>query len=125
MTVVKAEKKPDRKMEVLCAKNRNGFSNIRTMLETGKSEHVTAEMRCYNPYILGTRESRWTISGRHRTSRGETDLSSGRDDVQHHKGVAIILKNGLEKSLMEWKPINSRLMKTRRKGKHINITIIQ
>ena len=26
---------------------------------------------------------------------------------------------------MEWKPINSRLMKIRMKGKHINITIIQ
>ena len=26
---------------------------------------------------------------------------------------------------MEWKPINSRLMKIRMKGKHINTTIIQ
>ena len=26
---------------------------------------------------------------------------------------------------MEWKPINSRLVKIRMKGKHINITIIQ
>ena len=31
----------------------------------------------------------------------------------------------MEKFLMEWKPINSRLMKIRMKGKHINITIIQ
>ena len=26
---------------------------------------------------------------------------------------------------MEWKPINSRLIKVRLKGRHINITIIQ
>ena len=31
----------------------------------------------------------------------------------------------MEKCLMEWKPITSRLMKIRMKGKHINITIIQ
>ena len=31
----------------------------------------------------------------------------------------------MEKCLMEWKPIISRLMKIRMKGKHINITIIQ
>ena len=31
----------------------------------------------------------------------------------------------MEKCLMEWKPISSRLMKIRMKGKHINTTIIQ
>lgn len=52
-------------------------------------------------------------------------LYSGRDDDQHHGGVAIILKKGLEKSMMEWKPISSRLMKIRLKGKHVNTSIIQ
>lgn len=42
-----------------------------------------------------------------------------------HEGVAIILKKGIEKCLMEWKPVNSRLMKVRLRGKHINTTIIQ
>ena len=31
----------------------------------------------------------------------------------------------MEKCLIEWKPINTMLMKIRMKGKHINITIIQ
>ena len=52
-------------------------------------------------------------------------LYSGREDDEHHEGVAIILKKGLEKCLMEWNPINSRLRKVRLKGGHINITIIQ
>ena len=52
-------------------------------------------------------------------------LYSGRDDNRHHEGVAVILRKGMEKCLMEWKPISSRLMKIRMKGKHINMTIIQ
>ena len=102
----------DRRMEVLSAKTRTriGFWNVRTMYETGKLAQVTAEMRRYNLHILGVSESRWTRSGRYRTNTGETVLYSGRDDDQHHEGVAI---KGVEKCLMEWKPINSRLMKIR------------
>ena len=51
-------------------------------------------------------------------------LYSGRDDGQHER-VAVILGKEIEKCLMEWKPINNRLMKIRMKGKHINITVIQ
>jgi hypothetical protein len=60
-----------------------------------------------------------------KTSTGETVPYSGRDDEQHTEGVAIILKKGVERSLLEWKPISSRLMKIRLKGKQINTTIIQ
>ena len=35
-------------------------------------------------------------------------LYSTIDDNQHHEGVAIILGNGIEKCLMEWKPVNTR-----------------
>ena len=49
-------------------------------------------------------------------------LYSSGDDNQHHEGVAVILKKGMEECKMEWKPINSRLMKVRMKGKHTNIT---
>jgi len=117
----------DRTTEVLNAKvkTRIGFWNVRTMYDTGKLAQVTSEMRRYNLDILGISESRWTESGRLRTSTGETVLYSGRDDNQHCEGVAIILKKGVEKSLIEWKPVNSRLIKIRMKGKQINTTIIQ
>ena len=95
------------------------------MYKTGKLTQVTAEMRHYNLHILGISKSRWTGSGRYRTNNRETVLYSGRDDNQHHEGVAIILKKGMEKCLMEWKPINSRLLKIRMKGKHVNATTIQ
>ena len=98
---------------------------MRTMYETGKCAEVTAEMRRYKLHILGISESRWIGSGRrYRTNTGETVLYSGRDDDQHHEGVAVILRKGMDKCLMEWKPINSRLVRIRMKGKHINITVI-
>lgn len=42
------------------------------------------------------------------TSTGDTVLYSTIDDNQHHEGVAIILGKGIEKCLMEWKPVNTR-----------------
>ena len=88
----------DRKMEVLSTKikTRIGFWNVRTMYETGKLAQVSAEMRRYNLHILGISESRWTGSGRYKTNTGETVLFSGRDHNQHHEGVAVILRKGME-----------------------------
>ena len=106
-------------------KIRLGHWNVRTMYETGKLAQVTSEMRRFNLYVLGVSESRWTGSGKLRTTTGETVLYSGRNDDLHHEGVAIILKKGVERSLMEWRPVNNRLMSVRLKGKHINISIIQ
>ena len=117
----------DRMEEVFHAKHKTriGFWNVRTMYETGKLAQVTHEMRRYNLHILGISECRWTGSGRLRTNTGETVLYSGREDNHHSEGVAIILKKGVEKSLLEWKAINSRLMKIRLNGKQVNTTIIQ
>ena len=114
-------------MEVLSAKCKTtiGFWNVRAMYETGKLAQARAEMRRYNLHVLGISERSWTGSGRHKTNTGETVLYSGGEDDQHQEGVAIILKKGLEKCLMEWKPISSRLIKVRLKGRHINTTIIQ
>ena len=77
-------------------KIRLGHWNVRTMYETGKLVQVTSEMRRFNLHVLGVSESRWTGSGRMKTTTGETVLYSGRDDDQHYEGVTIILKKGLE-----------------------------
>uniref|UniRef100_A0A8C7WPA4 Endonuclease/exonuclease/phosphatase domain-containing protein n=1 Tax=Oryzias sinensis TaxID=183150 RepID=A0A8C7WPA4_9TELE len=117
----------DRRMEVLSTKTKTrlGFWNVRTMYQTGKLAQVTSEMRRYNLHILGVSETRWIGSSRVITSTGETLLYSGREDSKHQEGVAIILKKGAEKSLIEWKPVNSRLIKIRMRGRHMNMTIIQ
>ena len=113
--------------EVLSAKckTRIGFWNVRTMYEIGKLAQVTSEMRRYNLHILGISESRWTGSGRLITDDKETVLYSGREDNHHSEGVALILKKGMENKLLEWKPINSRLLTARFKGRHNNLTILQ
>ena len=95
------------------------------MYETGKCAQVTAEMRQYNLHVLGVGESRWIGTGRLKTVSGETVLYSGRDDELHREGVAIILKKGADRSLLEWKPINSRLIKARLKGRQNNLTLFQ
>ena len=99
--------------------------DVRTMYETGKLAQVTSEMRRYNLHLLGISESRWTGSGKIRSETGETVLYSGREDNNHFEGVAIILRKGMEKTLIEWKPINSRMIKARFKGRHANMSIIQ
>ena len=113
-------------MEVLSAECKTGigFWNVKAMHETGKLAQATTEMRRYNLQVLRISESRWTGSGRHKTITGETMLYSGRDH-QRHKGPAIMLKKDLEECLLEWKPIKSRLIKVRFKGRHINTTIMQ
>nr|XP_014435365.2 craniofacial development protein 2-like [Pelodiscus sinensis] len=95
------------------------------MYDIGKLAQIVTEMRQYNLHVLGVSESRWTGLGRLKTSAGETVLYSGRDDDQNHEGLAIILKKGIEKCLLEWKPVNRRLMRVRLKGRQVNITLIQ
>ena len=117
----------DRKMEVLSAKTKTRieFWNVRTMYETGKLAQVTAEMRRYKMHIPGVNEGRRTGSVRQTTTTGETVLYSGREDNQHHEGVAVIPRKGMEKSLLVWKPVSSRLMRARLRGRHTNIKLIQ
>ena len=102
-----------------------GFWNVRTMYEQGRVAQVIAEMKRYKLDILGVSESRLTKSGRMKTTTGETVLYSGREDDLHHEGVAIIMKKGMEKYLMEWKPVNSRIIQARLKGRQTNLSIIQ
>ena len=115
------------KLEVMNTKTKTriGFWNVRTMHDSGTLARVTTEMRRYNLHVLGVSESRWIGTGRLKTVSGETVLYSGRDDESHREGVAIILKKGADRSLLEWKPIDSRLIKARLKGKQNNLTLIQ
>ncbi|PFX11280.1 Craniofacial development protein 2, partial [Stylophora pistillata] len=55
---------------------------------------------------------------------GDSIVFWGHDEL-HREGVAIILKKGADRSVLEWKPINSRLIKARLKGKQNNLILIQ
>lgn len=42
-----------------------------------------------------------------------TVLFTGRDDNLYQQGVAIVLNKGFEKTLLEWKPVNERMIGAR------------
>src|SRR5579871_6664724 len=106
-------------------KLRVGFWNVRTMFESPETTQIIQEIKTYKLHILGISESRWTGYGENKTGTGETILYSGRDDNQHSEGVALILKKGMNKHLLEWQPVNERIMTARFNGRYAKLYIIQ
>ncbi|XP_056017289.1 craniofacial development protein 2-like [Ostrea edulis] len=101
-----------------------GAWNVRTMYETGKAAQIEREMNRYNIQILGVSESRWTGNGIITTNSRNTIIYSGREDNNHREGVAIIMTPTAKKSMIEWEPINERLMTARFNGKYVKTSII-
>ncbi|XP_068712893.1 craniofacial development protein 2-like [Montipora foliosa] len=106
------------------AQIRIGAWNVRTMYETSKSAQVLREMNKYNLDILGVSECRWTGSGRQRSVDGSVILFSGHENT-HINGVALIIAKKSVNTLLEWEPINDRILRARFDSKHCKLTIIQ
>ena len=87
-----------------------GFWNVRTLYQIGKTANVTREFRSYNLNILGLSEVRWTGFGEMKTS--ESILYSGAEE-KHHRGVGLILKREVGRTLLRWNPVNERIMTKR------------
>ncbi len=102
---------------------RIGQWNVRTMFQLTKTEQICKEMEKYKTNILGVSECRWTGQGKVKLDTGETVLYSGGENHQH--GVAIILNKISEKALIEWEPVNNRIIKARFNSNQINITLFQ
>ena len=81
-------------------------------------------MNKYNIQILGISESRWTGNGRTTTNSRNTIIYSGREDNNHREGVAIVMTSTAKKSLIEWEPINERLITARFNGRYAKTSII-
>ena len=104
-----------------------GQWNVRTLYESGKVAQLAAEMRRYRLEILGVSEARWNQFGETELATGELFLYSGKenkDDV-HERGVGIMLSGHAKKCLMEWEPIDDRIITARINAKIQKITIIQ
>ena len=84
--------------------------NVRTLYQAGKPQQVLREMTNYKVEILCVSEARWTDSGRQILASGHTIFYSGGTDNLHRGGVAVIVTRKVEKTLLEWKPVNDRLM---------------
>ena len=89
---------------------RIGNWNVRTMYATGKTAQIAREMRNLQINILGISECRWTGSGKVRLVTGETVYYSGREDGMHQSGVAVMISKEGEKLVMEWNPVNERIV---------------
>ena len=73
--------------------------------------------------ILGVSETHWTGQGKMHIEN-KTIIYSGRDDGIHREGVAFMLSKESIRSLIDWTPINGRIIKARFHSKHIKLTII-
>ena len=58
------------------------------------------------------------------TGESYTIIYSGQQDT-HHRGVALIMNKQYASTLMEWEPINERLIKAYFKSKYCKLTTIQ
>ena len=101
-----------------------GHWNVRSMYRGGATAQIAREMEEYHLDILGISECRWTGAGRVKLATGQTILYSG-DEQIHQGGVAIMISQQAERSLMEWTPINKRIITARFYSKYRRTTIIQ
>ena len=73
---------------------------------------------------MGISESRWCGSGKLLLNTGETILYSGRDDDIHQHGVAIMLSREAARALINWTPIDERIIRARFHSRHVKLTLI-
>ena len=80
-------------------------------------------MTNYKKWKYCVSEARLTDSGRRILASGHTIFYSGRTDNLHRGGVAVILTRKVEKTVLEWKPVNDRLMKVRLNSTFAKLTM--
>ena len=101
-----------------------GFWNVRTLYQTGKLAQATNELNQYNLDLMGMAEVRWTGSGKHKLATGETIIWSGRQDDNHHEGVAVLLRKTIANTLLQWKPVSERLLYVRFHSKFTKLSVL-
>ena len=102
-----------------------GCWNVRTMYSLGKTAQITREMARYGIGILGIGEGRWLGFGRLKTQTGETIIYSGRDDDVQQSGAPIVMSKEVAQCLVNWRPINDRIITARFYSRFIKTTVIQ
>ncbi|XP_062611962.1 uncharacterized protein LOC134273760 [Saccostrea cucullata] len=103
---------------------RVGCWNVRTLYQTGKLAQVVREMEHYKIELLGVSETRWTGKGSKQLVSGHQILYSGRTDEHHSRGVAIITTKEVYRSLLEWKPVNERIITARFNSAFAKLTVV-
>ena len=100
---------------------------VRTLYKSGKLAQLAAGMCRYRLEILGVSDARWNQFGETELATGKLFIYSGKenkDDI-HARGVGMMLSGHAKKCLMEWEPIDDRIITARINAKIQKITIIQ
>ena len=74
--------------------------------------------------LMGITETHWTGQGKIQIDDGMSIIFSGRDDEIHREGAAIMMTKEAGDALIDWVPINERIIKARFFSKHIKLTMI-
>ena len=88
---------------------------------------LAEEMRRYRLEVSGVSEARWNQFGEIELASGKLLIYSGKenkDDI-HERGACIMLSGYVKKCLMEWEPVDDRIITARINAKIQKITIIQ
>ena len=101
-----------------------GTWNVRTLHAQGKLKELTHEMTNYDWHIIGLCEVRWKNFGEVSTEEGHKIYYSGLED-KHEQGVGFLVNKSIVGSVIECRPISSRIATIRLKATPFNITIIQ
>ena len=105
-------------------KLRIGNWNVRTLLQTGNAAQVATEMEKQRIELMGISETHWTGHGKIQINDGMSIIYLGRDDEIHREGVAIMMTKEAGDALIDWVPINERIIKATFFSRHIKLTVI-
>ena len=103
---------------------RIGCWNVRTLYQTGMLAQVVSELNRYNLTLMGVTEARWTGTGKQKLSSGEVIIWSGRTDNDHREGVAVIISKNKANTVLQWKPVNERLLYIRMNSKYAKLSVV-
>ena len=105
-------------------KLRIGNWNVKTLLLAGNAAQVATEMEKQRIELMGISETHRTGRGKIQIDDGMSIIYSGRDDEIHWEGVAIMMTKEAGDGLIDWVPINERIIKARFFSKHIKLIMI-
>ena len=101
-----------------------GNWNVRTLYQSGNIAQATREMVKRDIDVMGISETHWTGQGKLQLPGGEIIIYSGREDDIHRGGVGILMSKSATRALMDWTPINERIIQARYHSKHIKLTMV-
>ncbi|XP_060064978.1 uncharacterized protein LOC132545316 [Ylistrum balloti] len=96
--------------------------NVRTLYQSGNVAQVAREMTRRDTDIIS--ETHWTGRGKIQIAEGETIIYSGRDDNIHRECVAILMSKKASSALIDWTPVNERIILARFFSKQIKLTLV-